>query len=115
MGRLVHVIKKREVYGGREAFNWGYDNFVSLLEELGCHVYSESSEGSGLTRFETPKDNYKAALKLLEVYQKNGTLDEYEIDAHIDLLGGIENIIDTMRAFLKECDKKSEWIQFVVW
>ena len=120
MSRLVHVIAKREVVGEREAFNWDYDSFVDLLDALDCNVCALYAEDEGLTRFETQKVSYKKALDVLKAYRKSGKLNEYyfdkdEIDVCIENLGGIDNVIEQMQGFLKESDKKCEWIIFVVW
>ena len=120
MSRLVHVIAKREVVGEREAFNWEYDTFADLLSALDCQLFSLNEDDEGLTRFETQKVSYKKALDVLKAYRKSGKLneddfDKAEIDNCVEKLGGIDNVIENMKGFLKESDKKCEWIIFVVW
>jgi hypothetical protein len=150
MGKRLHVVKRQREYGSTEAFNWCFDKFRDLMNDLGCNVCSDDDEYSDF--WEMTKEDYKRAiaiLKLMKTVPLNGEYkeqkdaikaiyesekykklfdpeDEYAIKANdielYDVVISIKNLdidlnelIDIMTSFLKDADKKSDWIQFEAW
>ena len=53
MGKRIHVAKKYEIeYGSAEHLNWKQDEFISVLEELGCDVCRQDNEDYSAGDFE---------------------------------------------------------------
>ena len=127
MGLRVHVVKVREKYGDSEAFNYGVNDFISLLNMLDVSLNQMDSEYE-TRRFECVKEDFNNALDILKEYKESGELkdfddyDKEDIDKYIIALSGnedfnkcLEYVIECMEDFLDECDKNSEWMEFVVW
>lgn len=136
MGCRVHVIKRQREYGNSEAFNYGIDDFKSVLENLGCDVCDQ--DGCE-TFFELPIADYNRALDVLKSIAKHGSVDweklnkKYPIEdeyhdtfeelcdvdyalKHIKVLGyDVPKMIEAMENFKYQRDKKSDWIQFEAW
>lgn len=124
MGKRVHVIKKHEEYGNREAFNWQSEDFYYFLENLGCEMCHLEYD---YDNFECNVDEYKKALSLVKAYKKYGRCEKTEkmfdgVNGEIDdledglrTLGGIDSVLDDMQAFYKERDKRSGYISFSAW
>lgn len=134
MGYRVHVVKRHEEYADMEAFNWKTQEFEEILYVLGCNISGDEP----YDRIEFTKQDLKDALKIVKAYIRDGSVDEKsisklkidqekienldidqineELDAIEDTLGyTAEEFLETMNVFLKESDKKSEWIVFVWW
>lgn len=124
MGKRVHVVKKHAEYGNAEAFNYAEEEFNDLLDNLGCNMCHKEYD---FDDFECDVDEYKTALKLVNAYNRKGRtksvekmfdeanadIDSFEIG--LDKLGGLDNVLEAMRAFYRERDKKSGWISFSAW
>lgn len=119
MGKWVHVVSKCEKFGNSEAFNWGSEKFAYALDVCGCVCHAYDEDGYNFDRFECKKSEFKAALANLKRYAKGKDVDgcdKEEISEALKDLGcSAENVIDVMQRYLKECDKKSEWMTFVAW
>jgi hypothetical protein len=124
MGKRVHVIKKHAEYGNSEAFNWKYEEFNDLLGNLGCDMCHEDED---YDFFECSVEDYKKALSLVNLYKRKGhtksvekkfgeaDADIFYFEDNMNDLGGLDNILNAMRAFYRERDKKSNWISFSAW
>lgn len=124
MGKRVHVIKKHAEYGDTEAFDWQFEEFNDLLGNLGCDMCHKEDDYDD---FECDVDEYKTALKLLNAYKRKGKCKSVEkmfdeegadiddLEEALEGLGGIDNVLDSMRSFYRERDKKSGWISFSAW
>lgn|GEM_PF-7101287 len=118
MGKRVHVVKQQEKYGNSEYFNWKYNEFADLLGQLGCEA--ASMDEYNMERFEVETDKFQRAINVLKEYKGGKTsfdndIDIDGIDAYLDELGGIDNVIEAMEAFYEQRDKDSGWIIFVAW
>ena len=151
MGKRLHVVKRQREYGSTEAFNWCFDKFRDLINDLGCNICGNEDEFSDF--WEVTKDDYKRAIKIMKL-MKNVPLDcDYseqkkridqieksdkykklfsdeesycaitaeDIDLY-DVINSLKNLdidfdelLRIMTDFLKESDKKSDWIQFEAW
>lgn len=134
MSYRVHVVKRHEEYAEMEAFNWMTGEFEEILYVLGCEISGDEP----YDRIECTKKDLKDALKIVKAHIRDGSVDEKSIsklkidrekleDLDIDQineeLAAIEQILgqtaeeflETMTSFLKESDKKSEYITFVWW
>lgn len=138
MGNRVHVVKKQREYGKSCAFNWAYEEFKTLLRDLGCNVCEQDEYSSD---FEMEVDDYSRAMKILQRIKDNPDMDPNYIDfsdfkssddtpewaafdpddydfndvlSDIEKLEGysIDDILDIMQTFYDERDKNSGWIQF---
>jgi lipid II:glycine glycyltransferase (peptidoglycan interpeptide bridge formation enzyme) len=151
MGKRLHVVKKQREYGSTEAFNWCFDKFRDLIDNLGCNTCSEDEYSDF---WELTKEEYKRAINILklmkdvpfkgnyseqakkidqiiasEKYQKLFSanydddcsitaedIDLYDVVKSLnDLDIELNELISIMNGFLKEADKKSDWIQFEAW
>jgi hypothetical protein len=118
MGKRVHVVKQQEKYGNSEYFNWKYNEFADLLGQLGCEA--ASMDEYNMERFEVETDKFQRAINVLKEYKGGKTsfdndIDIDGIDAYLDELGGIDNVIEAMEAFYEQRDKDSGWMIFVAW
>lgn len=134
MGYRAHVVKRQEEYADIEAFNWKTQEFKGILSVLGCNISGEEP----YDRMELTKQDLKDALKIVKAYIRDGSVDEksisklkidqekienLDIDQINEELDSIEatlgytaeEFLETMGVFLKESDKKSEWVVFVWW
>lgn len=138
MGNRVHVVKKQREYGNSGAFNYAYEEFKTLLSDLGCNVCEQDEYSSD---FEMEVDDYSRAMKILQRIKDNPDMDPNNIDfsdfkssddtpewsafdpddydfnyvlSDIEKLEGysIDDILDIMQTFYDERDKNSKWIQF---
>ena len=153
MGKRLHVVKRQREYGSTEAFNWCFDKFHDLLENLGCNICSDD-ESSDF--WELTKDEYNRSIAILKIIREadvpmDGDLSEqkekidqiynsdkfkklfvdteesycditadsidlYDVIDSLDSLDiDLDELLDIMNSFLKEADKKSDWIQFEAW
>lgn len=119
MGKWVHVVSRQEKFGGTEAFNWGSDKFAYALSVCGCVCHNYDEDSYNFDRFECKKSEFKAALANLKRYSKGEDVDgcdkEEISEALKDMDCSAEQVIDVMQHYLKECDKKSDWMIFVAW
>lgn len=115
MGKRLHVVKQQEKYGDAERLNWKYNEFADLLTALDCNVCSENEYNK--ERFEVPTEDFERAMEYVKQI-KEGKTDFENIDVE-DLnfgeLGGIDNVLDTMKVFYEQRDKEASWIIFVAW
>ena len=124
MGKRLHVVKRQEEYGSYETFNWKWEEFHSFLDLVGCYCCGETYDD----RFDCLAESYKFALDALKSYQKSGEkskkfkalleenyITEEELLECVEVLGGLDHVIEAMQTFYKERDKKSMYIQFVAW
>ena len=124
MGKRVHVIKKHQEYGSGEFFNWNYERFHSFLDALACDVYGEEYADN----FECKEENYEKALNFLKAYKEKGAdceevkkffKDAYysveELEKDLDILGGLDYVLETMQMFWDEREKGYGWISFSAW
>ena len=125
MGKRVHVVKIHEKYGSYETFNWQWSEFHLFLNMLGCDV---SGEDEYVDRFDCEVCLFKEALEALKEYKKKGIkskkmqalmnengFDNEELDESLEEIGGIDHVIEAMKEFYKESDRKSRYIEFVAW
>ena len=153
MGKRLHVVKRQREYGSTEAFNWCFDKFHDLLENLGCNICSDD-ESSDF--WELTKDEYNRSIAILKIIRESDVTmdgdyskqkeeidhiynsDDYQklfveneesycsiivedvdlydvINSLKDLNIDLDELLDIMNSFLKEADKKSDWIQFEAW
>jgi hypothetical protein len=142
MGCRIHVVKRQREYGETSSFNYGMEEFVNLLSNLGCDV----SQAEGDYYFcEAEVEKFKRAIKVFESYIKHivdgdnnkkaflSSLKKLNI-AEEDVWYNEEDFFESMtyiltylekednydpkyllgvlKDYLKERDKKSNWIQF---
>jgi hypothetical protein len=137
MGCRVHVVSKQREYGVTEAFNYAYDKFSELLEELGCTLSSDTLYYSSF--IEAPVSEYKRAIKILERIidtDSNELKDEIDLSelksddfdpdtidlqvivTYIKELGYYNDpyrLLMVMIDFYNERDMNSNYIQFEAW
>lgn len=115
MGKTLHVVKKREEYGGAEYFNWHYNEFADLLISLGCDVCSTDDYNN--ERFEVPTTDFKIAMEYFKQIKEGKTdFENFDVeDLNFDELGGIDYVIEAMEVFYEQRDEKSHWMIFVAW
>jgi hypothetical protein len=123
MGKYVHVVAKREVYGSAEGFNWKQEEFKDLLFSLNCPVQEEDFEGY-CDRWECLKANFEGAIETLKAYANGEEISEEcgkdEIESSLYSLGA-EYVVDPspviklMETFLEQCDKNCDYVIFVAW
>ena len=102
MGMRVHVCTKHIVeYGRSEGFNYTYQDFKNMLNELGCEYSGEIDE----TDWEVERDKFNEALNLIKEYKA-----EIVKAAKGEDVGDIDDIdIDDVATYMKlACDKKAD-------
>ena len=130
MSKRLHVVSKHQEYGSAEGFNWKYEEFHALLDDLNCAV--ECGDDCS-DEFECGAEYFKEAIDLLKDYKdckENNRLDEFkarlksneelditieELEKDLKGLGGIDYVLPLMERFYEERDKESWWISFVAW
>ena len=116
MGKKVHVAKSYKVeYGDTEAFNWKLDEFISVLETLGCNICRYDNEDSSASEFEVDISDYNDAVNNLECYIDNHHLfvNADDINHAIDATGlTAEKLLKTMKDYFQEADTHDGWLHF---
>lgn len=109
MGRRLTVAKKWEVeWGGYTDFNWHVPEFLRMFNALTCDnidIYSED--------FEIDKEYWNDAIDALSKYKEGD--DDIIDDCLYDLEMTSEEVIDSMKEFLKESDQSNGYLHFSVW
>ena len=73
MGKRLHVVKRQREYGRTEAFNWCFDKFRDLMDDLGCNVCADD-EFSDF--WEMTKNDYMRAIAIIKIIKdKNVPVD----------------------------------------
>lgn len=142
MGCRIHVVKRQRKYGETRALNYGMENFSHLLRVLGCDVsqgeedynFCETSvedykravlvfekyvkhivEGDkNKGAFISSLHKLKSTKEVLALYDDEEffddmltALDEFGVDDYTP-----QYLLNVMKNYLEERDKKSSWIQF---
>lgn len=124
MGKRVHVIKRQAECGNTEDFNWKYEEFHLFLALFSDNVTGDAFDES----WEMPTEDFKRIIDFVKKFIKTNTdeglgelCDEYGIEKEefVDAVYNMETttpkLLETLKGFYKERDKKSDWIQFSVW
>ena len=142
MGCRIHVVKRQRKYGETRALNYGMENFAHLLRTLGCDVCQGEEEynfcetrvgeykrailvfekyvkhivedNKNKGAFISSLDKLQSTKEVLELYDNEEffnemsiALEEFGVDDYPP-----QYLLDVLKNYLKERDKKSDWIQF---
>ena len=110
------MAKKYEIeYGSAEHLNWKQDEFISVLEELGCDVCRQDNEDYSAGDFEVSAEQYEQAMKDLQEYINDP--EGYEDGP--DLCEAIEateetpkDLLRIMQGYYDEADKHDGYLHF---
>ena len=119
MGKRVYVAKSYTVeYGDTVAFNWKQDEFISVLETLGCSVCRYDNEDFSSGEFEVDVTDYKDAVENLECHIGNPQLFNNADDIK-DAIEGTgmtaEELLKTMKSYLQEADTHDGFLHFAAY
>lgn len=120
MRKRVRVAKCYKIeYGGTEAFNWKQDEFISLLEGLGCSVCRYDNEDYSAGDFEVSDEQYKEALEQVKAYVKDPEhyesdwMDSEEMKRRIEATEDTpEELLEIMQSYYDEADKHDGYLHF---
>lgn len=118
MGKRVRVAKSYKVeYGNKEAFYWKQDEFINLLETLGCSVCRYDTEDYSAIEFEVDVAEYEHAMAAIKAHiEASGLHDDAERkDLHkaIEATGEApDELLKTMQAYYDEADKHDGSLHF---
>lgn len=116
MGKRVHVARNYKVeYGDTEAFNWKQDEFISVLETLGCDICRYDNEDNSAGEFEVNVTDYNDAVENLECHIGAPGLfvNADDISHAIESTGMTdEKLLKTMKNYLQEADTHDGYLHF---
>ena len=120
MGKRIHVAKRYEIeYGSAEHLNWKQDEFISVLETLGCSVCRYDNEDYSAGDFEVIAEQYKAAMEQVKAYAKdpeNYQNEEVDTDELRDVIEATEetaeDLLKIMQGYYEEADKHDGYLHF---
>ena len=119
MGKRVHVAKRYEVeWGDNAAFNWKYQEFYKVLQELGAEVWAEDLEFDEMGGdVEVPVEDYETAMESLQTFIQSP--DVFTQDYRENLTEAIgksdttpEEFLKDMRKFYEIADKRDGYLHF---
>ncbi len=121
MGKRLHVAKTYVVeWGSTEKFNWKFDEFRELLDELGADTNITCEEEASYD-FEVSQENYETAMENLEQYITDPDNLSDEVDAD-DIRRAIESlemepqkILELMHDYYDEAHKADGYLHFSAW
>lgn len=112
MATWLNVAKPNGNYGHR-AFPYKTEEFVLLLNRLGCDTCG------GDDSFDCSREKFEAALEIIRNYWTTGKLPPSlkrkapPLSSYLQMVGEpVEEIIEDMQAFLKDAGKKAQVINF---
>lgn len=121
MGKRLHVAKTYVVeWGSTEKFNWKFDEFRELLDELGAGT-DMMGEDENMYDFEVAQENYETAMENLEQYitDPDNLSDEVDADdirrAIEKLEYGAQEVLDIMHDYYDEAHKADGYLHFSAW
>ena len=110
------MAKRYEVeFGSAANLNWKQDEFISVLEELGCNVcrydnedYSAGDFEVSAVEYKKAMDEVKAFLRYPEDYEDNEDLRD-AIEATDETA---EELLQIMQGYYDEADKRDGYLHF---
>ena len=116
MGMRVHVCTKHIVeYGRSEGFNYTYQDFKNMLNELGCEYSGEIDE----TDWEVERDKFNEALNLIKEYKAEIVKaakgeDKLACDKKADTFSesDVDEVINLMERYEAEGEPGSSYLNF---
>ena len=111
----IYVAKKYEVeFGSAEHLNWKQDEFISVLETLGCSVCRYDNEDYSAGDFEVSAEEYKKAMDDMKTFIHYP--DDYEGDDLRDAIKATgetpEELLRIMQSYYDEADKHDGYLHF---
>ena len=116
MGKRIHVAKRYEVeFGSAANLNWKQDEFISVLEQLGCSVCRYDNEDYSAGDFEVSAEEYKKAMDDMKAYihDPEGYEECDDLRDAIEATGETaEELLTIMQGYYDEADKHDGYLHF---